>query len=380
MAKSRKEKNENKKRRLLLLILLLCFTVMLTGISSYAWFTSNRIVSVNDLQVNVTAINGLEISADAIEWGTKINKDDLIASETNNNNQLPSVLSNVSSAGDVDADGNLRMYYGLVTECPDGDTVCEEDEYYLSAAATKTYDNFCYDRDSAEAAGPAEVRCSNDTYVMAFDIYLKLGGDHAAGVELSLTPNAGVVKTDVRDNGIQNTARVAFVEQGHLSTEEYLDGVPVLDSEGNPTTNEDGSPVLTPGSTAIGAMKKGTKAIIWEPNSNGHTQRGLDNAKKYGIVYNGESKLDYIGIMEPFENIPLYHVTADPYSVHFKQPETIIYSTENNTTATNTGIILQNGVTKFRVYFWVEGQDIDTENYAAGSNMKLNLEFSIPEA
>lgn len=380
MTKSRKEKNENRKRRLLLLILLLVCTMIMTVMTTYAWFTSNRIVAVDDLQVNVTAINGLEISADAIEWSTKINKDDLIASETNNHNQLPSVLSNVSSAGEVDEEGNLRIYSGLVTECPEGDTICEEDGYYLSSAATKTYDNYCYDRDSANEAGPAAVRCSNDTYVMAFDIYLKLDGEHTSGVELSLTPNAGVTKTDVRNNGIQNTARVAFVEQGHLSKDQYLDGVPVVGEDGTTEKNDDGTDKVTPGYSVIGAMKNGTRAIVWEPNSNGHTQKGLDNAKKYNIVYDGQSKLEYMGVKTPFNNIPLYKVYATEYADYFKQPETIIYSTENNTTATNTGIILQNGVTKFRVYFWVEGQDIDTENYAAGSNMKLNLEFSIPEA
>ena len=40
---------------------------------------------------------------------------------------------------------------------------------------------------------------------------------------------------------------------------------------------------------------------------------------------------------------------------------------------------LLKGVTKFRIYWWVEGQDVDAENNATGTAMRLNLEFAIKE-
>ena len=40
---------------------------------------------------------------------------------------------------------------------------------------------------------------------------------------------------------------------------------------------------------------------------------------------------------------------------------------------------LSPGITKYRIYWWVEGQDVDTENNATNSYMTLNLEFSIKE-
>ena len=40
---------------------------------------------------------------------------------------------------------------------------------------------------------------------------------------------------------------------------------------------------------------------------------------------------------------------------------------------------LQAGVTKYRVYWWVEGQDVEAENNATGTAMRLNLEFAIKE-
>ena len=46
-------------------------------------------------------------------------------------------------------------------------------------------------------------------------------------------------------------------------------------------------------------------------------------------------------------------------------------------TAKEGGYALNNGVTKFRVYMWVEGQDIDAENFASGSYLEYNLSFSL---
>ena len=41
------------------------------------------------------------------------------------------------------------------------------------------------------------------------------------------------------------------------------------------------------------------------------------------------------------------------------------------------GNVLNNGITKLRIYMWVEGQDIDAENFASGSFVEYNLSFSL---
>ena len=40
---------------------------------------------------------------------------------------------------------------------------------------------------------------------------------------------------------------------------------------------------------------------------------------------------------------------------------------------------LSAGVTKVRVYMWVEGQDVDCEDNASGGTVSYNLSFSIDE-
>ena len=45
--------------------------------------------------------------------------------------------------------------------------------------------------------------------------------------------------------------------------------------------------------------------------------------------------------------------------------------------AVDAGNALSSGVTKFRIYMWIEGQDVDCENYAANSDIEYNLSFSL---
>ena len=40
---------------------------------------------------------------------------------------------------------------------------------------------------------------------------------------------------------------------------------------------------------------------------------------------------------------------------------------------------LQEGITKIRVYMWIEGQDVDCENNASGSDITFKLEFKVPD-
>ena len=38
---------------------------------------------------------------------------------------------------------------------------------------------------------------------------------------------------------------------------------------------------------------------------------------------------------------------------------------------------IDEGVTKVRIYMWVEGQDVDCEDKASGGSLSYNLSFSI---
>ena len=70
-------KRKNKKRKLLLVLLMLLLTFVTLSTSTYAWFTTNKTVTVSSINVNVAATNGLQISVNAIEWKTIITNEDI---------------------------------------------------------------------------------------------------------------------------------------------------------------------------------------------------------------------------------------------------------------------------------------------------------------
>ena len=337
MAKTNKK--DERKRRLLFLIFLFMLTVTIGGTATYAWFTSNRSISVDPLDVNVTTVNGLQISADGVNWSAKVTRADLEGAKTGEypgaTNQLPATLGAVSTSGRVTA-GLLDMYYGRVT-------TDERTGNYMLTTTKQT----------------EEINCVGDTacagkYYIAFDLFIKAD----AAMDIVMTSNSGVVTTGDYDRGIQNSARVAFLKEGQYDA-------------------------TTPVATIQGA-KLATDSKIWEPNYNSHTTQGAQNAYSvYGttVPIDGTAdRLNYVGvkanIADPGVNIK--NTTTD--TTNF-EPVAITYETITGNTSDIDFRVgsdkLEKGITKYRIYWWVEGQDVDAENNATGTAMRLNLEFAI---
>ena len=53
------KKSSKRKRKLGSLLLLLFLTVILLATSTYAWFTSNRWVTIDDIDVTVSTASGI---------------------------------------------------------------------------------------------------------------------------------------------------------------------------------------------------------------------------------------------------------------------------------------------------------------------------------
>lgn len=400
--KKNEKKNNHKSRLLLLLLLLLICLCVLSG-ATYAWFTSNKTVNVADLNVDVRAVNGLEISADAETWGFVIDKDDLINGYDGSKNQLPSIMTAVSTVGELNG-GYLNMYDGVVTtSCADGYTasgsVCYmsqeasvstaddgtvsytcPDKYVLSGTTCYLYgeasytlasslasEGSCYDYDGSGAANTSSVaNCSTvGSYFMAFDVFLKVDQES----ELYLTGNAGVFNTATTDSGIKNTTRVAFLVQGSVDSDVYYNG--------DEQTQEDGPTIAR---KLLGADSS-DDVIIWEPNYDVHTASGIQSAELfYGITdlsYTNSSQQAYQGVKAEFTDVSLTETNSTLYPDYFASVPVKLATKAENTDRFSTKIVLPAGVTKLRVYYWVEGQDVDTENNASGSSMKLSLEFTI---
>lgn len=335
----RKNRLNKKKKRLFLLLLLLLVTGIMLGTATYAWFTANKTVSVNDIQVNVAAQNGIQISVDGTNWKSIVQTADLLGATSTYSaavNQIPSSansLAPVSTIGNIDADGRMEMYLGDVK----------------SNATTGDY--------IITATKEEEVAGATQGSFIAFDIFLKVDSN----TQIYFTPNTRVVATDANDTGIKNATRMAFVILGNTTTGDTL--------------------------AHIQALNAGTSAVkyIYEPNYDVHTAAAVNHAyDTYGITTTttGASLLPYSGVKAPIaeanaipEKVAGSTTHATAYSSYFGAV-TVDYSTVAGFNTNFSGFTLSTGITKVRVYMWIEGQDVDCENSASGGNITYGLQMT----
>ena len=307
-----------KKKKLYSAFIMLLITAIALTTASYAWFTQNSTVSMAGLNVNVTAADGIQISMDAATWKAALTVDDIKgAAYTGHVNQVPESLVPVSTAGTV-ANGKLLMYKGSIGANPNTGA------QILSAEAT------------VEQAG-----ATGD--FIAFDVFLL----PSAQTQLYLTQDAGV--TSNASKGLENAARLAFLIEGNVANGATADAI---------------------------ALTGATSAIIWEPNNNAHTTSGIANAaNNYGISIDATSVVaNYQGvnaIIPVAANVPL-----NSNDTTYFQTVTPTIKTGTAPTGTSTLFTINAGITKVRIYAWVEGQDVDCENDASGTDVTFNIKFT----
>jgi len=370
--KSKKEEEKRKKRgiiyllgiknrRLLFLIVAFVFTIVILSTSTYAWFTSNYTVTVQPIDVQVSSGSGIQISTDAVNWKSMITLADIQAGYTGGVNKVPTAeMSPVSTikAAYVDAttwSQGLKMYKGTIVN--------------------DVYSGVMY-LDSAQELDTS----TNEKNYIAFDLFLKLDFKATEQVQTQtvyFTSSTGIDTYGNANTYIEYAGRMGFVVQGTL-----------------------------PSSSAVDSLRhiKGAELVaIYEPNYDVHTANGLINAAANynitGYTPSGASQevaytqtgnaqaVPYYGVKTSFE----YDDDEDPTAQGYTPSGTRLYSTDSTkfalvtpdyqTTAANTSTFeftsLGPGVTKIRVYMWIEGQDIDCENTASGGNVEFSLGFTL---
>lgn len=329
---SRTTKERRKRRKILLSVLMIVFTGVVLSLGTYAWFTANKTVKVNNIDVNVAASNGLQVSTDAINWKTVISNADITgASKTYSSalNQLPNTtnaLTPVSTVGTIVSGGLMDMYSGEI----DSDS---EGNYILSAVKST-------EKNGIEGA------------FIAFDLFFQVTAD----TPIYLTSNSSVKALNT-STGIENAARVAFIDEGTVAV-------------------GDGASM----SQALSGAETGD-AIIWEPNTDVHTASAVENANSnYGISglsTTGADRLDYNGVKAPISTTDAIRLNSNDTN-YFAAVTPSITTTAAGISATayESAFTLKAGVSKVRIYMWIEGQDVDCENNASGGALSFNLQFS----
>ena len=373
---TKKERNERKKR-IKSLVLLLFLTIILLTTSTYAWFTANRSVQIDPIDVHIAASSGLQISSDASVWKTVITNQDIVTGYTNHKNMLPGELTPVSTAGIVTTSGQtagqLQFFKGVV----EGDSN-NGGAMSLTATATPAEAQYVPTINNGVRTYPTLGDGEEAPLFIAFDVFFKV--DAAGGGDIFLENGSGVtVTTNQQDKGLQYAARYAFV------------------LEGNETD------VTTSAGTMQGKWL-GTSSTVVEPNFDAHTATGVSAASTYyGIsitqAASGQPAVNYVGVKAAIPS-PIILPNTNPggsgtvnatyfQAVSDLRKTNVAYSAagagrvayNGSTAADNLLMIfhLNQGITKVRVYMWIEGQDVDCENSASGAYLTYKLGFTLDD-
>lgn len=329
-----KDKKGNS-RRISYLLLLLLLTGVFLSTSTYAWFTTNRVVSVEMINVRVQTEGSLEISVDGVNFKAGVTEEEIVGAHTGNYpnsvNQLPAFIEPVSTIGNLDNNGFIEMFYGDIDSNDNGDYIIVSEK-------------------STEVESYGE---ESDGKFVAFDLFLRSN----AAKDLYLTNESVVTYNGEYSTGVENAIRVAFVIEGNTRSDNALATI-----QGLRTDNND-------------------NVYIWEPNYNTHTITGISHASGvYGITINQNNteRVLYDGIKSTFEkdeNITFGMANSTNYPNYFEAVTPKILTTNDNSEY-QYFMLLEAGITKVRVYLWLEGQDVDCENGASVGDLSFALQFS----
>ncbi len=371
MGKSKKNKKKSEMNGMFFIILL---ALVIFIISTYAWFSTQRNVSITNLNGTVEVAEGLEISLDAQNWsnGLALGEEEgqlsiIDDAYAGHKNISPSEMLPVSTLGKVTGNQtDLQMLRGKITN-----------SIQLSEIKTMI---------------ETETNPASSTYpgYFAFDVFLKNSSKEDTIddiLQLNYDSSLEIMETEKSSTGLQNTARVAFAKYNG-TTDVMADQATILKE-----TAGIGVGATTPYITDV---------AMWEPNSSDHVDYIVQNNNKIiwssadKAIYGGDSGFTTTTKMPTYalkdsslgatianiykwdgtesnlakQNVLQTTKTADN---DYKISEGVQNLVSTNDGTTNFGIA-PNKICRLRIYLWLEGQDVDCINYAShGGGVKVNI-------
>ena len=115
-------------------------------------------------------------------------------------------------------------------------------------------------------------------------------------------------------------------------------------------------------------------AIIYEPNSRNHTALSIERASKYNVnLVNGERFPTYAVSRA---GGPIFVANTVSGSPNIDLDYFTLQNTITEENFSNPLFQIPDGVTKARVYLWIEGQDIDSlETNSEGTDLDISISF-----
>ena len=392
-----------KNKQIKKLIFLVGFTSILLIMTTYAWFTTQKNVTIGNLDGVVKVVEGLRISLDAMNWSSSIDFSrytdqaelkNIYGDITGkgNHNIIPTELLPVSTLGseEIGIGNEIKFYRGTNLN-----QIKLENVKSTSVTKTNSDGNL---QETTAVANP-------DIYpgYYAIDMFLENSSAEITGddiLQLDTDSNVTIPESGNNNVGLENTPRVAFA----LYTSDTSAGSVTV---GKGETTQESILAAT-----TGEKSKIEDVTIWEPNADTHVDYIVTNNNK--ITWSGNDKLAYgIGTTNKFtqnQRVPTYALKASSVGKTFED----IYNWDGTTIAdigkqitlqtdtndveahdllsvnteesavepTPSGTatefkIPKNQVCRLRMYIWLEGQDVDCTSLAShGGKILFNIRLT----
>ena len=329
----------NDKHRFFMSIIVIFFLGILLVFSAYAWFSTSLNVQIKTFNMIVSRNSGLSISFDAINYDKSIEISEevlinrLVETYPNNLSQwAANGLIPISSPGIV----NSNSYFF---------------EIYQSSGVRYRNKNLNNGYVTTALSRENERRAFSN--FIAFDLFFKNETGSPISDHLFLESGTQFLMTSDYDEemaGLVNSARIGFVKVGSVP---HGTDPSVIQ---NLQCNND------------------CVSTIYEPNSTSHTAMSIENAKKYGInLVDGREfpTFAYKKSGGPFDVADTISGSVGLNYDYFVEQETLSLNAMEEPLFS-----IPDGITKVRVYVWLEGQDIDSlETDSNGAEVAISISF-----
>lgn len=332
-------------KRAKFILLIVFFSSVALIFATYAWFSSSLNVKVKFFDVKVSTDTGLFISLDGIHYSdsVEISRESIITAlkkdYPNHTNQWAvNGLWSVSSNGIPNTNSNKFAVF-------EGNMGKYKDKARRGIRFVNT------------RLIPEDVAYEYNQFI-SFDVFLKNVSGSPKKDNLYIGSGTYIDFDDTADSetiekmqDIMNSMRIGIVRIGETGLKSDVFTVQNLQCN-----NE-------------------CKSFIYEPNSLYHNEESILAAADLGIPLVDNTYVPTYGVIA--EGNELNHKSSfinsgvDLDTTHFALQETL---TEDDL---STPIFqIPNGITKIRVYLWLEGQDIDAlEVHSEGAPVYLNLDL-----
>ncbi len=418
------EEDIKKKRKKMLKVGTIAgITLIVLIVATYAWFIGITTVSVEEFQVEVETLKGLQISFNGTDFSdsasiSKNGQDDAYDSMGIANNHWidDKGLVPISSSGRFSSTGHLNLYsnasinaitggYRIRTEKILNEVGEQEPGFNENTSPEKgqyvTFDLFLKNTTNTQGTTPND---SSYTNAETEAVYLLVNSN-------VITKQADSNDVDTSDTaGMENSLRVGFYQVAYSRLDAAQGVLQTMGCENDSTNNTVG----VCAASAVDANRTFTWNI-WEPNDLYHKTNAISKVRRLcknrtdatnytstectpdgtNTFADGQSLTTY-AVNKAFENsanvnvydgINTYLGTSTAPNDYLKavttlkQSENVILENtqENPTNIYNTNRsplihLAPNSITKIRVYIWLEGQDLDNLDYM-GDSKKLLINF-----